>query len=1059
MSQENASGHVILQSYNQKTSWFRPMRRLLGKTECFLAALFVLTIAVPTAWSAAPEPGHFHHTMWTAENGLGAVVDIQQAPDGYLWLTTSTGVFRFDGVSFQSVEEATNGAVRNSEIHAVYLSPSGGLWLKTRAAGLLFWKDGRLTTYTDRRCTPALQMEGIAEGRDGSLWLQGSGGLFRMRGSVCEQIGPEHGYPGGFPAAILVDRKGTVWVRTLTGVLLSMALGQPKFESIEYDPGAASAAFLLASATHNTFFLHEAPDGSIWLSDDHGLRRLTDQKGAPIAQAPPAKGPGGSIRFGDFTFAGDAIWAVSDQGLRRFDHIDQWPVPRVSDTTPGESFTTRQGLSSDAVWKVLIDREGSIWVGTNSGLDRLRRTALTSLSLPPAQEHDFSIVAGDLDSIWTGNLSLPLTRVAADGTITTFPKTLGSICLRRLRDGTIWSAGGGQNLLWHFTGAAFSPMRYPEDEFGPVMALAVDRNNDLWINTAAGGTYHFADGKWTREDDALGRKPGTLGAMTGDDRGNVWFGFSNYLLKWDGSGFQRFSFPNGRRGVSESTMSVRGDRVWLGGTGGVSLFTKGVFYVMQWKDQNLPGRVSGVLETETGDLWMNGFSGITHVTAGELARFLHDPAHAVSAEHLDALDGLPGLSTERIPEPSLAESTDGRLWFATTRGIAWLDPVSLHQNLNQLPPPVIITSILSNGKTYPGSSDLTLPAHTDRLEINYTALSLAIPERVMFRYKLEGVDSDWQNAGTRRQAFYTHLPPGNFRFRVIACNNDGVWNATGANLAVSIQPAFYQTWWFLTLVVFAAAALMWWIIRRRIAGMARQFQDRLAERLAERERIARELHDTLLQSLFGLTLRFNTAAGQLPAGDPAREALDEALQQADKVMQEGRERVLNLRGRHAPRACLADALAQIGQQLRSIHPAHFQVSVQGRPRSLDAIVQEEILLIGREALTNAFTHSGGKHIEAQVSYHATALHVCVTDDGGGIDEAVLEVGYRSGHWGLPGMRERAAKLRGELRVGRSKEGGTQIDLQVPGAIVYRADHPKGPWPWNRFRRKNDFAAD
>ena len=173
----------------------------------------------------------------------------------------------------------------------------------------------------------------------------------------------------------------------------------------------------------------------------------------PSLRDSPAKGPGGSIRFGDFTFAGDAIWAVSDQGLRRFDHMDQWPVPRVTDTTPGESFTTAQGLSSDAVWKVLIDREGSIWVGTNSGLDRLRRTALTALSLPPAQEHDFSIVAGDLDSIWTGNLNLPLTRVAADGTITSFPKTLGTICLRRLRDGTIWSAGGGQSLLWHSSGA------------------------------------------------------------------------------------------------------------------------------------------------------------------------------------------------------------------------------------------------------------------------------------------------------------------------------------------------------------------------------------------------------------------------------------------------------------------------------------------------------------------------------------------------------------------------------------------------------------------------------
>ncbi len=470
-----------------------------------------------------------------------------------------------------------------------------------------------------------------------------------------------------------------------------------------------------------------------------------------------------------------------------------------------------------------------------------------------------------------------------------------------------------------------------------------------------------------------------------------------------------------------------------------------------------------MLETETGDLWMNGSSGVTHVTASELAHWLRDPDYAVSAEHLDALDGLPGLSAERIPEPSLAESPDGRLYFATTRGIAWLDPATVNRNRNRLPPPVMISSVISNGKTYPGSSDLTLPAHADRLEINYTALSLAMPERVMFRYKLEGVDADWQEAGTRRQAFYTHLPPGNYRFRVIACNNDGVWNETGATLGVVMKPAFYQTWWFTALVLIGAAGLLWWMVRLRIGSIARQLQDRLAERMAERERIARELHDTLLQSLFGLTLRFHTAANRLPLGDPAREALDEALQQSDKVMQEGRERVMNLRVRQTESASLADALAEIGRQLRAIHPANFQISVKGQPRPLDAIVQEEILLIGREALTNAFSHSGAQNIVADLSYQTAALHVCVSDDGRGIDEGVLQAGYRTGHWGLPGMRERASKMRGELRVGRTKDGGTQIDLQVPAGIAYRAHDPKGSRHWNPFRKKgqqnSDFAAD
>jgi signal transduction histidine kinase/ligand-binding sensor domain-containing protein len=1041
------------------------MRSLSPKTGWLFIAILALMGGArgSAAWAAAPELTNFHHTMWTSEDGLGAVFDIQQAADGYLWLTTSTGVFRFDGVRFQSVEEATNGAVPNREIHAVFLAASGGVWLKTRAAGLLFWKDGRLTTFTDRRCTPVLQMEGIAEDRNGSLWLQASGGLFHMRGSTCEQIGPEHGYPGGFPAAILVDREGDVWVRTLGGALLFLAPGQSKFQRIEYDAGATSAAFVLATATHNTF-LHEAPDGSIWLSDDHGLRRVTNKGAARIVPEPHGQGKKENIQFGDFTFAADgSMWAVSDKGLRRFDHVDQWPTTRATERAPGESFTTRQGLSSDAVWKVFIDSEATIWIGTNSGLDRLRNTALTTVPLPPAQEHDFSILAGDQGSIWTGNRSLPLTHVAADGRITSFPRTLGTICIRRDRDGTIWSAGGVDARLYRSSGSGWSPMRYPEKEVGPVISLAVDRNHDLWISTATGGVYHFAQGTWNRQNEILGKKPGILGTMTGDEAGNVWFGFSNYLVEWDGNGYQRFSFPNGMRGVSETTMSARGDRVWLGGSGGVELFTQGHFYVMRWKNQDLPGRVSGVLETRAGDLWMNGSSGITHVAGGELAHWLRDPDYAVSAERLDALDGLPGLSAERIPEPSLAESPDGRLWFATTRGIAWLDPATVHKNRNRVPPPVIISSVISNGKTYPGSSDITLPAHADRLEINYTALSLAIPERVRFRYKLEGVDSDWQDAGTRRQAFYTHLPPGNYRFRVIACNNDGVWNETGATLGVVMKPAFYQTWWFTALVVFGAAALLWWMVRLRITSIARQLQGRLAERMAERERIARELHDTLLQSLFGLTLRFHTAADRLPVDDPAREALDDALQQSDKVMQEGRERVTNLRVRHTESASLAEALADIGNQLRAIHPANFQITVKGQPRPLEAIVQEEILLIGREALTNAFSHSGAQNIVAELSYQTGALHVCVSDDGRGIDEGVLQAGYRSGHWGLPGMRERASKMRGELRVGRSRSGGTQIDLQVPGGIVYRAADPKGPRPWNPFRKKgqqnSDFAAD
>src|SRR5262249_37347054 len=431
----------------------------------------------------------------------------------------------------------------------------------------------------------------------------------------------------------------------------------------------------------------------------YGLRRVTSKAGEPVS-SPHGKGHKEDVRFGDFTFAPDgSLWAVTDKGVWRFQHVERWQTPQAMEDSPSESFTTEEGLSSNATWKVIIDREGSVWVGTNSGLDLLRRITLTSLTLPQTEEHDFGIVAGERGSVWTGNKTLPLTRVAADGSTTSFPQTHGTICLRRDRNGTIWSAGGDPSKLWRSSQTGLTRLNYPEEKVAPVISLAFDRNDALWITTAIGGAYRFSHGEWSRENEALGKRPGIIGAMTHDDAGNVWFGFSNYVVRWGGSNYSKFSFPDGTRGVSETTMFVRGDHVWLGGSGGIELFTQGHFYLLHWKANDLPGGVSGVIETESADLWANGSSGITHVSAAELARWLRDPASAIYAEHFDARDGLPGFSAERIPEPSIAVSSDGRLWFAT-KGIAWLDPAKLQENRNHLPPPVMISSVFSNGKTY-----------------------------------------------------------------------------------------------------------------------------------------------------------------------------------------------------------------------------------------------------------------------------------------------------------------------------------------------------------------------
>jgi signal transduction histidine kinase/streptogramin lyase len=984
----------------------------------------------------------YHHTGW---NGLGAVFDLKQSPERYLWLTTSKGVLRFDGVRFQSVEEVTRGAVHDSEVDSVFLSSSGGLWLTTQGAGLLFWKDGRLTTFPDRRCTPTRKQGKIVEDGDGSLWVQASAGLFHLRGSVCEQAGVEQGYPGGFAAGILMDSDGTLWIKRRSGPLLFLPRGQSKFQVSQYGEGTSTSYGKRTSTSYA--FLHEAPDGSIWLSDDQGLRRVASKLSAERVPL-PEKGHHANAQFGDFTFAPDgSLWAITNKGVKRFDRVDQWPTPVAVESAPGESFTPEQGLTSDAVWKVLIDREGA-WVGTNSGLDRLRRAALTAIRFPHAQEHEFSVAAGDHGSVWTGNSNMPLTHVTADGRMTSIPGTRQTLSLRRDHNGSIWSAGAGDFHLWHSSGGGFSPLHYPDEKLNSVVFAAVDRNNEPWITTTGGRAYHLSAGTWSDESDALGKKPGVMGAMVDDQAGNVWFAFSNKVVEWDGSTYHRFSFPDGQRGVSENTMSVRGNHVWLGGAGGVQLYTQGNFYLMHWKDRALPGRVSGVIETEMGDLWVNGFSGISHVSAADLKEWIHDPNSAVSAEHLDELDGLPGLSGETTPEPSVVEGPDGRLWFATTRGIAWLNPAVLEKNRDRLPPPVAISAVVSNGKIYADSNNLTLPAHTENLEIDYTALSLAIPERMVFRYKLEGVDEEWQNVGTRRQAYYTKLRPGNYKFHVIACNNDGVWNDAGAALDFRIAPAFNQTVWFQALCWLSGAAMLWFFYLLRLKQATSQMRARLEERLGERTRIARELHDTLLQSFQGLMLRFQVVDELLPPGK-AKEELEEALDLADQAIAEGRNAVYDLRSSATTTNDLAQAVKALGNELATPDAAAFGLVVEGSTREMHPIIRDELYRISREALRNAFSHARAHHIEVELIY-AEVFRVRIRDDGEGVSPAILEAG-RTGHYGLAGMRERARQIGAKLTIWSGVGTGTEIELSIPGSIAY--GKPPGRIRSGLFRRK------
>ena len=476
---------------------------------------------------------------------------------------------------------------------------------------------------------------------------------------------------------------------------------------------------------------------------------------------------------------------------------------------------------------------------------------------------------------------------------------------------------------------------------------------------------------------------------------------------------------------------------------------------MRWKDPNLPGRVSGIVETERGDLWVNAFSGVTHVSAEELAKWLRNPDYTVSAEHFDALDGLPGFSAYRVPEPSVFESPEGRLWFATTKGIAWLDPATLERNRNRVPPPVIVLSVLTNHTTYPGRNGLTLPARTQNLQIGYTALSLAVPERVIFRYQLDGIDKDWQDAGTRRQAFYTNLKPGTYRFDVIACNNDGVWNEKGASLQFRIAPAWYQTIAFKLLLVttFVGMALLLFLFdRQRYATLLRV---RFDERLEERTRLARELHDTLLQTIQGSKLVADEAKDS--TSDPARTqwALERLSQWLNRATVEGRAALDSLRNPATETEDLASALRCAGE-VCVCGSMRIAVSVSGVIRPLHPIACGEVFRIGEEAIRNARHHSGGTTLGIEVHY-GNGLVLRVRDDGCGLNTKLTECG-KPGHFGITGMRERARNIGGRLALDAFPAKGTCVTLTVPGHVIFKSSDISWLAPIFRSRRSQGNSS-
>jgi signal transduction histidine kinase len=493
----------------------------------------------------------------------------------------------------------------------------------------------------------------------------------------------------------------------------------------------------------------------------------------------------------------------------------------------------------------------------------------------------------------------------------------------------------------------------------------------------------------------------------------------------------------------------------VGGELGLLFFDDGRFRRVTAATGGQFGTIAGIIETADGALWLSEMRGVIRIPPEEVQRFIADTNHTVRYRLFDYLDGLPGAPQMNSTNSTAVEGSDGRLWFATDDGLAWIDPAHLVKNM--IPPSVWILSVGTEKGHHNIGNGIKFAAGTRTVEIGYTALSLSIPERVEFRYKLEGVDTDWQSVGTRRQAYYSNLGPGPYAFRVIASNNDGIWNEVGAQFSFEILPPWWSAWWFRAVCAVLVLLMVSAAYSYRLHQIARQFEIRLEERVGERTRIARELHDTLLQGFQGLLLHLQTASSLLPTRpEQAKQKLDSTIDQAAQAITEGRDAVQDLRSSTVETNDLALALRAVGEEL-SADGAHqnaavFQVEVEGAPRNLHPILRDEVYRIAAEALRNAFRHAQARRIEVELRYDETQFRLRIRDDGKGIDPKVLGADGHAGHYGLPGMRERATLAGGKLTVWSEHDSGTEVELSIPATIAYAASFRQS-WLSEKFFRK------
>jgi signal transduction histidine kinase/ligand-binding sensor domain-containing protein len=1010
--------------------------------------LWRATVGLSIVLTIAPEPGRavdpdqpatsYLRTTFSVEDGLSSNVvnAILQTRDGFLWIGTDAGLNRFDGRHFTPIYFRGPKSTPQGIVSALAEGPDGDLWVGTSAGLVRISRrafdqfDRSLSVFYHPGAGISDEITCLHVSRDGTLWVGTSAGLYRFVGNQFKTAIPntvvnriEESVDGHL---LIVSSQGFV---ELDGTRV-----------IEH-PGLARQ---LGIGPDKFFHVFQDRKGAVWFCTSMGLARRVN---GSIERFQPY-GPGGHGVLRVFEDPEGNLWVEASTSAQSTGGILRVSGTKLELLEP-----------SIQVRPISADREGNLWLGTNGeGLVRFKDRPIRIFTKADGLPNNIpmTVLSKRDGSLWVGNNCGGLSVFNGERFKTYDEKDgLSNSCVWALaegKSGELWVGtwGGG---LFRFAHSHFAQFASPQGLAGDIVrAITVARDGSLWIATE-GGLSHMVNGQFRNYTTVDGLSSNRVVSVYQDRHGAIWAGTSLGVNRMTGDRFAPVLSPHeifDPRYISLAEDSS-GELYALSAPKGIDRIEGN-----QLVEVNHDLDLLSMATSPSGELWFTGGNGIFRFSSAAFRQNQGSQETPLDYAWFGKADGMISAQSS-IGAPNMALARDGKLWVATVQGLAML--ILQHLSFDSAKSPIFVEEVTVGRARRPAGRELVLPPGTHHVELRFDSISLASPEKIRFQYRMDGVDPVWLDADSAQTAVYTNIPVGIHTFRIRACNSDGVWDRSGISFPVSQKPYFYQTAWFRLVAVTAFVVILTGAYRFRLHQIRAQMNARLDERVLERTRVARDLHDTLLQSFQGTLLHFQAGINKLPEHPTeartaeARKTLQNAMHQAAHAIIEGREAIQGLRSSVIESNDLAVAIRALGEELAAPDSVAFHVQREGTSRNLHPIIRDEVYRIAGEAMRNAFRHADAKQIEVEIHYNDRRLRVRVRDDGKGIDPKLLSDDEREGHFGLRGMRERAKLIGGKLAVWSEVDAGTEVELTIPAERAYTS-----PNEGRRTRLAEKFLA-